>query len=310
MAIQRKHLLSTKDLQVSEVNEILQNAKSFKEVSERDIKKVPTLRGKTVINLFLEDSTRTRTSFEIAGKRLSADVINISKGGSSVSKGESLLDTAKTLEAMNPSVLVVRAKQSGFPEILSQHLNCSVINGGDGAHEHPTQALLDLFTLVEKRGSVKGMKIAIVGDIAHSRVARSNLYLLKTMGAEINLVGPASLMPFEVESFDAKVFHNLMDGIQEADAIMMLRIQKERAGLPSFPSIREYSRFYGLDKSKLARCKKDVVILHPGPVNRGIEISPDVADGKHSVILDQVANGVAVRMAVLYLLTSPQFTLQ
>lgn len=310
MAIQRKHLLSTKDLQVSEVNEILQNAKSFKEVSERDIKKVPTLRGKTVINLFLEDSTRTRTSFEIAGKRLSADVINISKGGSSVSKGESLLDTAKTLEAMNPSVLVVRAKQSGFPEILSQHLNCSVINGGDGAHEHPTQALLDLFTLVEKRGSVKGMKIAIVGDIAHSRVARSNLYLLKTMGAEINLVGPASLMPFEVESFDAKVFHNLMDGIQEADAIMMLRIQKERAGLPSFPSIREYSRFYGLDKSKLARCKKDVVILHPGPVNRGIEISPDVADGKHSVILDQVANGVAVRMAVLYLLTSPQFKLQ
>lgn len=310
MAIQRKHLLSTKDLQVSEVNEILQNAKSFKEVSERDIKKVPTLRGKTVINLFLEDSTRTRTSFEIAGKRLSADVINISKGGSSVSKGESLLDTAKTLEAMNPSVLVVRAKQSGFPEILSQHLNCSVINGGDGAHEHPTQALLDLFTLVEKRGSVKGMKIAIVGDIAHSRVARSNLYLLKTMGAEINLVGPASLMPFEVENFDAKVFHNLMDGIQEADAIMMLRIQKERAGLPSFPSIREYSRFYGLDKSKLARCKKDVVILHPGPVNRGIEISPDVADGKHSVILDQVANGVAVRMAVLYLLTSPQFKLQ
>lgn len=302
MSLKRKHLLSTKDLQISEVEDILQNAKSFKEVSEREIKKVPTLRGKTVINLFLEDSTRTRTSFEIAGKRLSADVINISKGGSSVSKGESLLDTAKTLEAMNPSVLVVRAKQSGFPEILSKHLNCSVINGGDGAHEHPTQALLDLFTLVERCGSVKGMKVAIVGDIAHSRVARSNLYLLKTMGAEVNLVGPASLLPAEVEGFGAKVSYDLMEGIRDADAIMMLRIQKERVGLPSFPSVREYSRFFGLDKTKLARCKKDVVILHPGPVNRGIEISPDVADGKHSVILDQVANGVAVRMAILYLL--------
>ncbi len=302
MSLKRKHLLSTKDLQISEVEDILQNAKSFKEVSEREIKKVPTLRGKTVINLFLEDSTRTRTSFEIAGKRLSADVINISKGGSSVSKGESLLDTAKTLEAMNPSVLVVRAKQSGFPEILSKHLNCSVINGGDGTHEHPTQALLDLYTLVERCGSVKGMKVAIVGDIAHSRVARSNLYLLKTMGAEVHLVGPASLLPAEVEGFGAKVSYDLMEGIHDADAIMMLRIQKERVGLPSFPSVREYSRFYGLDKTKLARCKKDVVILHPGPVNRGIEISPDVADGKHSVILDQVANGVAVRMAILYLL--------
>jgi len=302
MPLKRKHLLTTQGLKAPEVEEILQNAKSFKEVSEREIKKVPTLRGKTIINLFLEDSTRTRTSFEIAGKRLSADVINISKGGSSVSKGETLLDTAKTLEAMNPSILVVRARQSGFPEILSRHLKCSVINGGDGSHEHPTQALLDLFTLIERRGSVKGMKVSIVGDIAHSRVARSNLYLLQTMGAQVSLVGPASLMPAGVEAYGAKVQHDLMEGIREADAIMMLRIQKERAGLPSFPSTREYARFFGLDKSKLSQCKKDVLILHPGPVNRGIEISPDVADGKHSVILDQVANGVAVRMAVLYLL--------
>ncbi len=303
MSLKHKHLLSTKDLQVSEVEEILENARSFKEVSQRDIKKVPTLRGKTLINLFLEDSTRTRTSFEIAGKRLSADVINISKGGSSVSKGETVLDTAKTLEAMNPHVLVVRARQSGFPEKLSHHLNCKVINAGDGAHEHPTQALLDLFTLLEKRSSVKGMKVAIVGDIAHSRVARSNLYLLKKMGAEVRLVGPASLMPAQVEKYGVKVFHNMIEGIQEADAIMMLRIQQERLGeIPSFPSTREYARFYGLDRSKLSSCKKDVLILHPGPVNRGIEISPEVADGKHSLILDQVANGVAVRMSILYLL--------
>ncbi len=298
----KKHLLSTKDLQVSEIEEILQNARSFKEVSERDIKKVPTLRGKTVINLFLEDSTRTRTSFEIAGKRLSADVINISKGGSSVSKGETLLDTAKTLEAMNPSILVVRAKQSGFPEKLSHYLKCHVINAGDGAHEHPTQALLDLFTLVEKWGSVKNKKIAIVGDITHSRVARSNLYLLKTMGAKVTVVGPASLIPVEIEKYGVQVSYQMMEGIVEADAIMMLRVQKERAGLPSFPSDREYARFFGLDKNKLSQCKKDVLVLHPGPVNRGIEISPDVADGKHSLILDQVANGVAVRMAILYLL--------
>ena len=293
--MKHKHLLTTKDLEVSEVEEILQNARSFKEVSEREIKKVPTLRGKTIINLFLEDSTRTRTSFEIAGKRLSADVINISKG-------ETLLDTAKTLEAMNPSILVVRARESGFPKKLSENLKCHVINGGDGSHEHPTQALLDLFTLVEKRGSVKGMNISIVGDIAHSRVARSNIYLMKTMGAQVTLVGPASLIPSHVEEYGVKVSHNMMEGITDADAIMMLRVQKERAGLPSFPSDREYARFFGLDKNKLAKCKKDVLVLHPGPVNRGIELSPDVADGSHSLILDQVANGVAVRMAILYLL--------
>lgn len=303
MSFNRKHLLSTHDLRLNEIEEILHNARSFKEVLSREVKKVPTLRGKTILNLFLEDSTRTRTSFEIAGKRLSADVINISKSGSSVSKGESLLDTAKTLEAMQPDVLVVRAKQSGFAYRMAQYLHCSVINGGDGTHEHPTQALLDLFTILEKRGAVKGMKVAIVGDIAHSRVARSNIYLLKTMGAEVSVVGPASLMPAQVQNYGVKVHHDLLSGIRDADVIMMLRIQQERLGaLPSFPSVREYSRFFGLDKRKIRECKKDVLILHPGPVNRGVEISPEVADGPHSVILDQVTHGVALRMALLYLL--------
>ncbi|MBF0492927.1 MAG: aspartate carbamoyltransferase catalytic subunit [Deltaproteobacteria bacterium] len=303
MSFNRKHLLSTHDLRLSEIEEILHNAKSFKEVLSREVKKVPTLRGKTILNLFLEDSTRTRTSFEIAGKRLSADVVNISKSGSSVSKGESLLDTAKTLEAMQPDILVVRAKQSGFAFRMAQYLHCSVINGGDGTHEHPTQALLDLFTILEKRGSVKGMKIAIVGDVAHSRVARSNIYLLKTMGAQVSLVGPTSLMPAQVELYGVEVFNELIPGIRDADVIMMLRIQQERLDeVPTFPSLREYSRFYGLDRRKMNECKKEVLILHPGPVNRGVEISPEVADGPHSVILDQVAHGVAVRMALLYLL--------
>ena len=298
----RKHILSTKDLEVSEVEEILASAKSFKEVLSRDIKKVPPLRGKTVINLFFEDSTRTKTSFEIAGKTLSADVINISKGGSSVSKGETLLDTARTLEAMGPNVLVVRSKQSGLPLRLSQALHCSVINAGDGFHEHPTQALLDLYTILEQRPTVAGLRVAIVGDIAHSRVARSNIYLLKKMGAELVLVGPGSLLPKEVEDFGVTATSDLLEGIRSADVIMVLRIQRERLGLPFFPSNQEYSHFFGIDREKLKLCKKDVLILHPGPVNRGIEISPDVADGSHSLILDQVANGVALRMALLYLL--------
>ncbi len=302
MSFQRKHLLSTKDLEISEIEEILKTAASFRDVLARDIKKVPTLRGKTVINLFFEDSTRTRTSFEIAGKRLSADVINISKSGSSVSKGETLLDTAKTLEAMDPEVLVVRSRQSGFPERISRHLRCSVINAGDGAHEHPTQALLDLATILERRQSVKGMQIAILGDITHSRVARSNIYLLKKMGAHIRLVGPSSLMPSGIDQLGVEISLDLMEGIRDADAIMILRIQRERLEIPAFPSYREYSRFYGIDRSKLAECKKDLLILHPGPVNRGIELSPDVADSSHSVILDQVTYGVAIRMALLYLL--------
>ncbi len=298
----RKHILSTKDLELSEIDEILQTASSFKEVLGRDIKKVPSLRGKTVINLFLEDSTRTRTSFEIAGKRLSADVINISKGGSSLSKGETLLDTAKTLEAMRPNILVVRSKQSGFPLRLSRHLQCSVINAGDGSHEHPTQALLDLMTILEKKKRVKGLRVAIVGDVAHSRVARSNIYLLKKMGAKVRVVGPASLLPAQVEEYGVEVCYTLMEGIRDADVLILLRIQTERLGLPSFPSLREYSRFFGIDRGKLSECKKEVMILHPGPVNRGVELSPDVADGPHSVILGQVTNGVALRMALLYLL--------
>lgn len=300
--LNRKHLLSTKDLTIAEIGEIMETTTSFKEILSRAIKKVPTLRGKTVINLFLEDSTRTRTSFEIAGKRLSADVINVSKSGSSVSKGETLLDMAKTLEAMHPHMLVVRARQSGLPFCLSEHLRCSIINAGDGSHEHPTQALLDLFTLLERRKTVKGMQVAIVGDIAHSRVARSNIYLLKTMGAKVRVVGPASLLPAHVEEYRVETSYGLLEGIQDADAIILLRIQKERLLLPSFPSNREYARFFGIDREKLKSCKKDVLILHPGPVNRGIELSPEVADGSHSVILDQVANGVALRMALLYLL--------
>ncbi|MBL7684594.1 MAG: aspartate carbamoyltransferase catalytic subunit [Deltaproteobacteria bacterium] len=302
MSFNRKHILSTKDLTVSEVEEILQTAFSFKEVLGRDLKKVPSLRGKTVINLFLEDSTRTRTSFEIAGKRLSADVINVSKSGSSVAKGETLLDTALTLEAMRPDILVVRAKQSGFSEKLSKELKCSVINAGDGLHEHPTQALLDLMTLIEHRPSVQNLKVAIVGDVLHSRVARSNLYLLKTMGAKLRVVGPATLIPSGIELYGAEVYHSLEEGLQDVDVIMMLRIQKERMGEAYFPSLREYSRFFGLDRKKLSYCKEDVLVLHPGPVNRGIEISPEVADGDRSVILQQVENGVAMRMALLYLL--------
>jgi aspartate carbamoyltransferase catalytic subunit len=298
----RKHILSTKDLSVDEVEEILQTATSFKEVLGRDIKKVPSLRGKTVINLFLEDSTRTRTSFEIAGKHLSADVINISKSGSSVSKGETLLDTAKTLEAMRPNILVVRARQSGFPQRLAEHLKCSVINAGDGFHEHPTQALLDLFTLREKMKSLKGAQVAIVGDISHSRVARSNIYLLQKMGARVLLIAPASLLPKEVELYGVDLTYNIYEGVKEADVIMVLRVQKERQGLPSFPSSREYARFFGIDRVKLKECKKEVLILHPGPVNRGIELSPEVADSPQSVILDQITNGVAMRMALLYLL--------
>ncbi len=302
MKFAHKHLLTTQNLQVSQVEEILKLSSVFKEELKDHTAKNSALKGKTVINLFLEDSTRTRTSFEIAGKRLSADVINISKGGSSVSKGESLLDTAKTLEAMQPDVLVVRSSQSGFPYRLSQLLRSPVINAGDGLHEHPSQALLDLFTILEKRKTVKGAVVSIVGDISHSRVARSNIYLLRTMGAKVRVVGPGSLLPMEVEKFGVEVCTDFLKGIRDADVIMMLRIQNERLQEARFPSTREYSKFFGLNAEKLAKCKKDVLVLHPGPVNRGIEISPDVADGSHSVILDQVSNGVAVRMALLSLL--------
>lgn len=297
-----KHLISIEDLSVSDIEEILNNTTSFKEVLSRDIKKVPNLRGKTIINLFLEDSTRTRTSFEIAGKRLSADVINFSASGSSIAKGESPLDTALNLEAMKPDLMVVRSSQSGFPYLLTQKLNCSILNAGDGFHEHPSQALLDAFTLLEHVPSLKGLKVAIVGDIAHSRVARSNLLLLHKMGAQVCFVAPPSLLPIGVEKWPVKISYDLMEGIYDADVIMMLRIQKERVSFPSFPSLNEYSTRYGLNAAKLKECKKEVLVMHPGPVNRGVELSPDVADGKHSLILEQVTNGVALRMTLLYLL--------
>ena len=297
-----KDLLGIRELSVSEIELILDTAESFKEVSTREIKKVPTLRGKTVINLFFEASTRTRTSFEIAAKRLSADAINISTSGSSVVKGETLIDTAKNLEAMNPDCIVIRHSASGAPHLLARLMRVPVINAGDGANEHPTQALLDLYTIREKKGGLAGLKIAIVGDILHSRVARSNIYGFTKMGAEVHLAGPQTMRPAEVESLGVRWQNNLRQIIPEMDVIMMLRIQLERQGGGFFPTLREYSRFFGLNLEALQKAKSDVLIMHPGPMNRGVEISPEVADGPFSVILDQVTNGVAVRMALLYLL--------
>lgn len=290
------------DLSREDIEFIFETTDRFREVGGRDIKKVPALRGKTVINLFFENSTRTRTSFEIAGKRLSADVINISKSVSSASKGESLIDTAKNLMAMAPDIIVVRHPSAGAPHALSRILKARIINAGDGAHEHPTQALLDLLTIRDHKKNIAGLKVGIVGDIVHSRVARSNIHGLKAFGADITVIGPKSLIPIGVESLGVKVSYKLTDVIGDLDVIMMLRIQNERLLKPPFPSLREYSRFYGLNTGVLKEAKPDVVILHPGPVNRGVEIAPEVADGPYSFILDQVKNGVAVRMALLYLL--------
>ena len=297
-----KDLLGIQKMDVSEIELILDTAESFKEVSTREIKKVPTLRGKTVINLFFEPSTRTRTSFEIAAKRLSADTINISTSSSSVTKGETLIDTAKNLEAMNPDCIVIRHSSSGAPHLLARLLHVPVINAGDGAHEHPTQALLDIFTVREKKGKLAGLKLAIVGDILHSRVARSNIHGFIKMGAEVHLAGPRTMMPAEVERMGIHWHTSLAEVIPESDVIMMLRIQLERQGGGFFPTLREYSRLFGLNLEVLKAAKPDVLIMHPGPMNRGVEISPEVADGPYSVILDQVTNGVAVRMALLYLL--------
>ena len=303
MALKSKDLLGIDYLEREEIEEIISTAESFKEVSTRDIKKVPALRGRTIVNLFFEPSTRTRTSFELAAKRLSADIINISSSTSSVVKGETLLDTARNIEAMNSDVIIVRHSMSGAPEILAKALKSSVINAGDGFHEHPTQALLDLFTIKERLGKVEGLKIAIIGDIAHSRVARSNILCLTKMGAEVRVCGPATLMPAEIGKMGAKVYFRPEDALDGADAVMMLRIQMERQERGLFPGVREYSRFFGLNQERVALASKGVLIMHPGPINRGVEISPEVADGPYSVILDQVTNGVAVRMAVIYLLT-------
>ena len=302
MAWKRKDLLSMQGLEAGEIRDVLDTSESMKEIATREIKKVPTLRGKTVVNLFYEASTRTRTSFEIAGKWLSADVINFSASGSSADKGESLLDTAKNIEAMSPDVVVVRHKASGAPALLARNLRCAVVNAGDGAHEHPTQALLDLLTIQEKKGHLEGLNVTIVGDVMHSRVARSDIHGMKTMGMTVTVAGPPTLIPPACQELGVKVSHRLDEAIAHADVIVMLRLQHERMQAGLIPSVREYSRVWGLGLEKLEHCRPDVLIMHPGPVNRGVELSPEVADGPYSVILDQVANGVAVRMAVLYLL--------
>jgi aspartate carbamoyltransferase catalytic subunit len=304
MKFDRKDILGIQDLSVDEINFILETAESFLEISTRTIKKVPTLRGKTIINLFYEASTRTRTSFEIAGKRLSADTINISSSTSSVVKGETLIDTARNLEAMNPDVIVIRHSAAGAPHLLARLVKQSIINAGDGAHEHPTQALLDMMTIKEHKGKISGLKVAIIGDIEHSRVARSNIYGLSKMGANVVLAGPATMLPRDIEQMGVKVFSKIEDAITGADVVMMLRIQLERQKQNIFPSLREYSQRFSLNRGNIKLAKKDVIVMHPGPINRGVEISPDIADDpSFSVILDQVNKGVAVRMALLYLLT-------
>jgi len=302
MGWKRKDLLTMQELERGEIHTILDTADSMKEIATREIKKVPALRGKTLVNLFYEASTRTRTSFEIAGKWLSADVINFSASGSSAAKGESLLDTAKNIEAMSPDVVVVRHSASGTPELLAGALRCAVVNAGDGAHEHPTQALLDLLTIREKKGQLAGLRAAIVGDIAHSRVARSNIHGMRKVGMTVTVAGPPTLIPPFIQELGVKVSHRLEDAIADVDVIMMLRLQQERMTSGLIPSLREYSRLWGLTLDRLAAARPDVLIMHPGPVNRGIELAPEVADGPYSVILDQLGNGVAVRMAVLYLL--------
>lgn len=302
MVWKRKHLLGMEDLEAEEINLILDTAESFKEISTRAIKKVPTLRGKTIVNLFFEPSTRTRTSFEIAAKRLSADTINFAISSSSVSKGETLIDTARNIEAMNPDIIVIRHSAGGAPYLLTKYVNSSIINAGDGAHEHPSQALLDMLTVKEHKGKLEGLKLAIIGDISHSRVARSNIFGFTKMGAEVRVAGPATLIPVGIDKMGVKVFYRVEKAIEGVDVIMMLRIQLERQKGELFPTLREYSRFFALDLKKLRLARENVIIMHPGPINRGIEISPEVADSPYSVILDQVTNGVAVRMALLYLL--------
>lgn len=302
MKFEKKNILDMESLSAEEIALILDTADSLKEVSTRPIKKVPTLRGKTIVHFFHEASTRTRTSFEIAAKRLSADTVSISAATSSMVKGETLADTARNLEAMNPDAIVLRHKAAGAPHMLARLVQSSVINAGDGMHAHPTQALLDMMTVREKKGRLAGLRVAIIGDIAHSRVARSNTVGFLNMGAHVVLAGPPTMIPQGIEILGAPVTYQIEEAMEEADVIMMLRIQKERQQPFLFPSEREYAQCYGLTIERLARAKDDVLIMHPGPINRGVEIAPEVADGPYSVILDQVANGVAVRMAILYLL--------
>ena len=297
-----RDLLGIEDLAASEIERILETAGHMQEIATRDVKKVPTLRGQTVVNLFFEPSTRTASSFEIAGKRLSADVVNFSASNSSLTKAESILDTAQTLDAMDPDCVIVRHKVAGVPKRIADVLAAPVINAGDGAHEHPTQALLDMFTVYQQKERLDGLTVAIVGDIAHSRVARSNIYGFTKMGAEVRVTGPPTMIPPYIETLGVKACFSLREALDGADVVMMLRIQRERLEGALFPSIREYSATFGLDRAKLRYAKDDAIVMHPGPVNRGVELSHDLVDHSPSVILDQVRNGVAIRMAVLYLI--------
>ena len=301
MAWNRKHLLDIESLTADEITTVLDTAKAFKAVGQRAIKKVPALRGKTVVNLFIEPSTRTRTSFELAALRLTADVINFPAEASSLKKGETLKDTARNLEALNADIFIIRHSATGAPHFLSRFLKGSVVNAGDGAHEHPTQALLDAFTILEKKGHIEGLKVTILGDILYSRVARSNIWALTKLGAHVTLCGPSTLVPKVFEKMGCRVTYQVEEAIADADIINLLRIQHERQRQTMFPSIGEYASLFGLNKIRLARTRPDVLIMHPGPINRGVEIDSDIADCERSVILEQVTNGLAVRMAALFL---------
>lgn len=297
-----KHILSMKDLSKADIYLILQTADSLKEISERSIKKVPTLRGKTIVNFFFEPSTRTRISFEIAAKRMSADTFSISASTSSIRKGETLIDTARNLMAMNPDVIIIRHSCAGAPQMLADHIDASVINAGDGIHEHPSQCLLDMMTVREKKGKIEGLTLAIVGDISHSRVAHSNIIGFSKMGAKVRVCGPSTMIPIGIEDIGAEVCGSVEEAIDGVDVVMALRIQKERQKDPLVPSFREYSTYFGITRHNIGAAKPDAMIMHPGPMNRGVELDSDLADGSRSVILDQVTNGVAVRMALLYLI--------
>lgn len=302
MALSSRHLLRLQGTPKEDINQILDAAISFKEILNRPIKKVPTLQGKTIVNLFFENSTRTRTSFELAERRLSADVLSFSASTSSVTKGETLKDTARNIEAMKIDMVVIRHNAAGSADFLSKVINANIINAGDGQHEHPTQGLLDMFTLREKYGKLDGLHVCIVGDVLHSRVARSNIFGLQTMGAKVSVCGPATLIPRGIENLGVDVYHHIDDILPKVDALNVLRIQLEREAGGYFPSLREFHRYFGVTKERLDKVGKPITILHPGPINRDVELSADVADGPHSLILEQVLNGVAVRMAILYLL--------
>jgi aspartate carbamoyltransferase catalytic subunit len=302
MSLSSKHLLGLQGVPKEDIETILDTAVTFREVLERPIKKVPTLQGKTIVNLFFESSTRTRISFELAQKRLSADTINFAKSGSSTSKGETFKDTVKNIEAMKVDMIVVRHESAGVPQFLTRISNANVINAGDGRHEHPTQALLDIYSIKEKLGKIEGLKVCIVGDIAHSRVALSNIYGLITLGANVSVCGPQTMMPKDIESLGVRVYNRIDEAISGNDVLNVLRIQLERKAGNTIPSLREYHNYFGITSERLNKYNKEILILHPGPINRGVELSSEVADGPYQVILDQVTNGVAVRMAVLYLL--------